>query len=354
MGSVSFGFIVSALLVGGAFGFTLQRGRFCMNTAFRDTIFIKDFTMFRAYLIALSVMIIGSNILNDMGIINLQAQTFYPFANILGGYIFGLGMVMAGGCGSGIVYRVGEGQLASWLAWLGFFLGIGMTTHGILQPVNGWLRGAWQLGPSQMTLYGLFGGGEVAKWIVIFVLCTIFFLITLKSKPFTPRKQKGFYWSVTGLLAGLVGVIAFWASEHWGSPGFARGLNFTTPTGELFFTLLTGHAKSPVFFPEYKLGIFTTTWAAIYMVGVPIGSYISAKILKEFIWKVAPARELLTVLAGSFMMGFGAVTGGGCNIGQALTGFSTLSVGSIVASIFIVFGNWTMVYFKFIKPMNEM
>jgi len=112
--------------------------------------------------------------------------------------------------------------------------------------------------------------------------------------------------------------------------------------------------KSPVFFPEYKLGIFTTTWAAIYMVGVPIGSYISAKILKEFIWKVAPARELLTVLAGSFMMGFGAVTGGGCNIGQALTGFSTLSVGSIVASIFIVFGNWTMVYFKFIKPMNEM
>jgi hypothetical protein len=353
MESVSFLFVVSALLIGGAFGFILQRGRFCMNTAFRDTIFIKDFTMFRAYLIALSVMIIGSNILNDAGLIHLQAQTFYPLANIIGGYMFGLGMVMAGGCGSGIVYRVGEGQLASWLAVLGFFLGIGATTHGMLHPVYDWLRGV-TVGQPQMTLYGLFGGGVIAKWIVIFVLCTIFFLFTLKSKPFALRKQKGFYWSVTGLLAGIVGVMAFWASEHWGSPGFARGLNFTTPTGELFFTLLTGHAKAPVFFPEYSIGSFSTTWAAIYIIAVPIGAFISAKMLKEFIWKVAPARELLTVLGGSLMMGFGAVVGGGCNIGQALTGFSTLSVGSIVASVFIVLGNWTMVYFKFIKPMNEM
>ncbi|MEJ2697282.1 MAG: YeeE/YedE family protein [Candidatus Sulfobium sp.] len=353
MESVSLGFIVSALLVGGAFGFILQRGRFCMNTAFRDTIFIKDFTMFRSYLIALSVMIIGSNILNDVGIIHLRAQSFFPLANIIGGFLFGLGMVMAGGCGSGIVYRVGEGQLASWFAVLGFFLGIGATTHGVLHPVYVLLRSV-KIGQSGMTLPGLIGGGEIIRWVVIFVLCTIFFLFTLKSKPFALRKQKGFYWSVTGILAGLVGVIAFWASEHWGSPGFARGLNFTTPTGELFFTLLTRDAQSPVFFPKYSIGPFLTTWAALYIVAVPVGSFISAKILKEFIWKVAPARELLTVLGGSLMMGFGAVTGGGCNIGQALTGFSTLSIGSIVASVFIILGNWTMVYFKFIKPMNEM
>jgi uncharacterized membrane protein YedE/YeeE len=349
---VSVGFIVSALVIGGLIGFILQRGRFCMNTAFRDTIFIKDLTMFRAYLIALVVMIIGSNILNDMGIIHLKAQTFYPLANIIGGYIFGLGIVLAGGCGSGIVYRVGEGQLASWLAVLGFFLGIGMTSQGILKPVNGLLRSV-KVGPSGMTLYGLIGDGPTIKWGVIIVLCVALFLFTLKSKPFSLRKQKGFYWSVTALLIGIMGVVTFWASEYWGSPGFARGLNFTTPTGELFFSLLTGDAKS-TFFPMYNLGAFKVTWAEFYIVGVPIGAAISAKILKEFSWKVAPASELLTVLGGSLMMGFGAVVCGGCNVGQALTGFTTLSVGSIVASVAIILGNWTMVYFKFIKPMSDL
>jgi len=96
--SVTVGFIISGLIVGGLIGFILQRGRFCMNSAFRDTIFIKDFTMFHAYLLALVVMLIGSQAANDLGIIHLKPQSFYPLANIIGGYIFGLGIVLAGGC----------------------------------------------------------------------------------------------------------------------------------------------------------------------------------------------------------------------------------------------------------------
>jgi len=192
------------------------------------------------------------------------------------------------------------------------------------------------------------------KWVVIAVLSVVLLFFTLPSKPFAIKKQKGFYWSVTGVLVGVMGVVAFWASEYWGSPGFARGLNFTTPTGELFFTVLTNDAKSR-FFPMYSLGNIQTTWAAVYIIGVPIGAAISAKILKEFIWKTPrDAKELLTVLGGSFIMGFGAVAAGGGNVGQALTGVATLSVASIIATIAIILGNWTMVYFKFIKPMNEM
>jgi uncharacterized membrane protein YedE/YeeE len=350
--SVSLMFIVSGLVVGGLIGLILQRGRFCMNTAFRDTIFVKDFTMFRAYLLALVIMIVGSNILNDLGVIHLKSQSFYPLANIIGGYIFGLGIVLAGGCGSGIVYRMGEGQLASWVAVLGFFLGIGATNNGMLNPVYNLLRSV-QVGPSSITVWQLFGDSVMVKWIVIAVFCAAVSIYVIKGNPFTFGKQKGFYWSVAAVLVGIMGIVTFWASEYWGSPGFARGLNFTTPTGELFFSILTGDAKSR-FFPMYNLGPFKVTWAAFYIIGVPVGSYISAKILKEFKWKVPPATELLTVLGGSVMMGFGAVCAGGCNVGQALTGFSTLSIGSIVATIAIIAGNWTMVYFKFIKPMEDM
>ncbi|MDH4231370.1 MAG: YeeE/YedE family protein [Nitrospirota bacterium] len=351
--SISLGFIISGLVVGALFGFILQRGRFCMNSAFRDTIFIKDFTVFRAYLIALVIMIVGANLLNDMGIIHLKAQSFYPLANIIGGYLFGLGMVLAGGCGSGIIYRVGEGQLASWFAVLGFFLGIGATTNGVLRPLYDALRSV-SVGEPSMTLPGLFSDDPMVKWAIIAVMSVVFLALTLPSKPFALTKSKGFYWSVTGVLVGVMGVVAFWASEFWGSPGFARGLNFTTPTGELFFTILTGDAKSR-FFPMYSIGNYQITWASVYIIGVPIGAAISAKILKEFIWKTPrDPKELLTVLGGSFLMGFGAVAGGGCNVGQALTGFASLSVASIVATVAIILGNWTMVYFKFIKPMSDM
>ncbi len=41
--------LLSGLLVGVLFGFVLQRGRYCMNSAFRDIIFVNDFTLFRSY-----------------------------------------------------------------------------------------------------------------------------------------------------------------------------------------------------------------------------------------------------------------------------------------------------------------
>ncbi|MBI5846579.1 MAG: YeeE/YedE family protein [Nitrospirae bacterium] len=351
---ITLGFVISGLLVGGLFGYILQKGRFCMNSAFRDTIFIKDFTLFHAYLVALVVMLVGSNLLHDMEIIHLKAQSFYPLANIVGGYIFGLGIVLAGGCGSGIVYRVGEGQLASWFAVFGFFLGIGSTTNGVLRPLYDLLRSV-KVGEGALTIHGFFGDSLAAKWIAIAVISAVCLFFASKSKPFTIRKSKGFYWSVTALLVGLAGVLTFWASEFFGSPGFARGLNFTTPTGELFFTFLTGDARSK-FFPMFAIGEnIKVTWAIFFIIGVPLGSFLSAKLLKEFIWKTPrDAKELLTVLGGSFIMGFGAACAGGCNVGQALTGASTLSIGSIAATIAIILGNWTMVYFKFIKPMQDM
>ncbi|RPI36353.1 MAG: YeeE/YedE family protein, partial [Nitrospiraceae bacterium] len=237
----------------------------------------------------------------------------------------------------------------------GFFLGIGATTNGVLKPVYDMLRSV-KIGEGAITLHGMVGGEEnpAIKWGIILVISVLCLFFASKSKPFAMRKSKGFYWSVTALLVGISGVATFWASEYWGSPGFARGMNFTTPTGEFFFTILTGDAHSK-FFPMYDLMGLKVTWAEFYYIGVPLGAYISAKILKEFIWKTPrDPRELLTVLGGSVMMGFGAATAGGCNIGQALTGAVTLSVGSIAATIAIILGNWTMVYYKFIKPMNEM
>jgi uncharacterized membrane protein YedE/YeeE len=96
------------------------------------------------------------------------------------------------------------------------------------------------------------------------------------------------------------------------------------------------------------------SWSAFYVLTVPIGAYISGKFLKEVKLKVPPADELFKVLLGGFTMGVGAQLGGGCNIGHSLTGVSTLAVSSWVANLFIILGNWTMVYFMLIRPMRDM
>jgi uncharacterized membrane protein YedE/YeeE len=264
-------------------------------------------------------------------------------------------MVLAEGCGSGIIYRTGEGLLSAWVAVFCFSVGIAATTDGILNPLLMFLKNeslSLSLsGRPNAALWELIGDGPAIKWAVIAVLSFILSFFVLHGKPFAAKKREGFSWPVTGVLVGVMGVVAFWASEFWGG-GFARGLSFTTPTGELFLTVLTGNAQSG-FFTMFDLGPFRTTWAAFYIVGVPLGSYVSAKALKKFKWRVPGARQLVTIMAGGIMMGIGAVLAGGCNVGQALTGFATLSVGSIVATVAIIAGNWTMVYFKFLKPMRD-
>ncbi|HWR72449.1 MAG TPA: YeeE/YedE family protein [Nitrospirota bacterium] len=355
-------FVVSGLLIGAAFGYVLQRGRFCVNSAFREVLF-QDYTMLRAYLLAVAVTMIGANLIEDMGWLGhveqgtfvagtLYRQAFVPWANIVGGYIFGMGIVLAGGCGSGILYRVGEGNLAYVFAVFGFFFGIAITKFGFLKPVYDALVNAqvvW-VGPAQDIVPTLDNVIGVNKWIVIAVVAVPILYFVLQGKPFEKAK-KGFSWSLAGFLAGLVAVAAFWGSEYF--TGRARGLSFTGPVREFFLAVFFGDSKAPEAESMTLLGI-TISWSALYVLAVPIGAYISGKFLKEVKMKVPPADELIKVLLGGFVMGVGAQIGGGCNIGHSLTGVSTLAVSSWVANLFIILGNWTMVYFLLIRPMKDL
>ncbi len=357
-------FVLSGLLIGLAFGFVLQRGRFCMNSAYREVLF-GDFTLLRAYLLAVVITTIGANLMEDLGWLRhvdetgalvagtLERQSFVPWANIIGGYIFGMGIVLAGGCGSGILYRVGEGNLAYAVAVFGFFFGIAVTKFGILKPL--YLRLVslqWPAEGPAPTLYSVLG---VNKWVMIAGISAVFLIFVFQGRPFR-KAGTGYPWPMTGLLVGVVATAAWWVSEYFG--GRARGLSFTGPVREFFLTVVFGNYlndPSAVVREESRtvLGV-TFSWSALYVLAVPIGAYISARLLSEFKLKSPPAGELLKGLFGGFIMGVGAEIGGGCNIGHGLTGVSTLALSSWVANAFIFLGNWTMSYFLFIRPMRRL
>jgi uncharacterized membrane protein YedE/YeeE len=357
--------VLTAVALGLALGFVLQRGRFCLNSAFRDIIFVKDLTFFRAYLLCVVVAVIGTNLLEDFGLfkafdqetgtyvqVELMRQSLVPVANIVGGFLFGMGIVLAGGCASGIVYRIGEGQVSTMTAIIGFFFGVVMTTEGMLSPVYRYLKSfkVEIAGKTNPALWDLFGSGPMVKWVTIGVFSVAVLAFVIKGKPSFGKNSKSLSWGLTGLLIGLLTVAAWWISSYFG--GVPRGLAITTPLREFFNAVLYKSSHSP--FPEFSfLGIFTGTWGVFFIFAVPLGAFLSAIALKEFKWKIPQAKEFLTVFFGSVLMGVGAVIAGGCNLGHGVTGFSTMAISSIVAISAIILGNWTMVYFKFIRPMND-
>jgi hypothetical protein len=289
-----------------------------MNSAFRDVIFVNDFTLFRAWMLALLIAIIGSNLIEDLGFMGadgLRRQAFAPVAAIVGGYIFGLGIVRAGGCGSGVLYKQGEGQFAAFVAALGFGVGLISTMHGPLKPVSTFLKsfkvsvGEGENAIGNPALWDI-TGGQSMKWIVIVVIAAIIIPVVLKGKPFAKGPKKGWSWSLGGFLLGLLVILAWWTSYYWG--GQARGLSFSGPTSDFLLFALLGNSQAP-FDPMFNIfGIGVATWSALYVIGVPIGAYISARGLGEF--KLTAPKdpgELVRVFTGGLIMGFGGAVAGG-------------------------------------------
>ncbi|AHC14363.1 YeeE/YedE family protein [Salinispira pacifica] len=327
--------IIAGLTLGTALGWVLQKGGFCMNTAFRSILFEKDRSLLRSWLIVLLINIPGVTLLSQIGVVTPSvAPVFWP-ALIIGGLIFGAGMVLAGGCASGTYYRAGRGMLGSWAALLFFLLGTEMMNGGILNPLQTALRRPRILGSlsgdgSAPTLFDLAGAETpAAQWLVVGVLLTALIIPLLRA----PRQNFviGWGWKKTGILVGVL-ALAVWAVS--GALGRNFGLSFTQPSWA-FMDVITDGDGSGVGLPLYIL------------LGVPLGSYISAWIEGETRLSLPPGSTLVRQSAGGLLMGSGAALGGGCNIGHGISGVSALSIGSALGVLSIMAGCWVATWFVF-------
>jgi uncharacterized membrane protein YedE/YeeE len=113
------------LLFGGAFGMLFQRSRFCLVRAFREPFLTGEAEHTRAAALALILSMIGFAILKAMDLKDATDWVFAGFwtGGLVGGLLFGLGMVLAGGCGAGSIWRAGEGHVKLWVAVVFFAVG---------------------------------------------------------------------------------------------------------------------------------------------------------------------------------------------------------------------------------------
>jgi uncharacterized membrane protein YedE/YeeE len=159
------------LLFGAAFGIILQRCRFCYVRAFRDPFMTGEAAIAKAIAVSIVLGALGVAVLKWNG---MKADTLYVipsfwWGSLVGGLIFGVGMVIAGGCGSGTLWRVGEGQLKLWAA-LFTFATVNSLTNTFLRS-TGWRQ---KLGKA-VFLPDIFGWG--GSLILIALVLWLWYLV---------------------------------------------------------------------------------------------------------------------------------------------------------------------------------
>jgi uncharacterized membrane protein YedE/YeeE len=336
--------IFTGLGVGIVFGFALQRGRFCMNSASRDVILLKDNTMLKAVGVALLVQLIGFAIMNLTGIAVIAPKPFWWGANLIGSFVFGIGMVLAGGCASGITYRTGEGMVGAMTAAVGLAISAYLTGVGFLKPIAASLQESTVIKTADganLTLANMLGVPYSVLAIGIAVVSVvIWWAVASKNKVAEPASKaslsdrifkRGWDWLPTGIVIGLIAIVAFPLSV-------AAGRNYPLGITDGWLGLVNS-----IFFGK-ELG-----WSAMLIVGIILGALIAALIAGEFKFRVPSVGTLVQTFIGGLLMGFGATCSGGCNIGHVLSGLPQLALGSILAAIAIVLGAWLTAYLMFMR-----
>lgn len=159
--------ILTGLVIGALLGIVMQRGRFCVTGMLRDIFLQKSWRTFAALLVVISVHAIGLTALTSAGVISPNYPSFAPLAVIVGGFMFGIGIILAGGCASGTWYRSGEGLVGSWVALAMYALSASAMKTGVLSGFNAGMK-SWDTGLT--TIPGALG---VSPWLFVVALAVI-------------------------------------------------------------------------------------------------------------------------------------------------------------------------------------
>ena len=330
MSDLPFMLFVSALSVGVVFGYVLQRGGFCLTRALSNAILMRDGTILRAYLVALLVAMVGVQIIEALGLVDIPLRPLRWLSNIVGGLLFGVGMILSGGCSGSTWYRVGEGAAGALVVLLGFAIGATTAGIGVLAPVRTMLQKP-VISPGDGGAVTLASVTGLSPWIVIAAL-VVLGGIWLRRGRREPEHGK-WPWPITGVAVGVMIAVGWWASAVGDRP---VGITFAANTGHLLTYPMVGYPNR-------------VTWSMLMALGVPVGAFIAAWTTETFNWKWPAPASLVKIFGGGLLMGAAALVAEGCNINQGLTNSATLAVGSLLTFASMCAGACLTVWFLFLR-----
>lgn len=376
------GFVIAFVM-----GLLVQKTHFCTMGAISDWVNMGHTGRFRAWGLAIGIALLGVVVLEMLGMVNLNS-TYPPYRNgqliwaenLLGGILFGIGMTIAGGCGNKCLVRIGGGNLKSVFV----FAVIGIAAYFMLNPFPGsdktlysilfypWLNPlAINMGTAQ-DLGTVLAGEENAVMVRLFIGLVIgLFLVWLAFKSRDFRSSPDFL--MGGIAVGLCVLAAWYVSSNvmvnvdgeaypltqyyaeWdmlaesdeGKPSVGAAL------GPQSFTFINPMGQAVGYFAN-GLESSLLTFGILAAFGVFMGALTWALLSRTFrIEWFASAGDFSNHVLGAVLMGIGGVLAMGCTVGQAITGISTLAIGSFIAFAGIVLGSAMTMKVQFYKMMYE-
>jgi uncharacterized membrane protein YedE/YeeE len=325
--------LLTGLGLGVVLGFAMQRGRFCVTGAFRDLWLTGSTRWLTAFLIVIAVQSVGVFALDAAGVITLDPQPFAWLATIIGAFIFGFAIVLAGGCATGTYYRAGEGLVGSWFALIFYAVFSAISKTGALSGPVAALRGVTV---EASTIHGVLG---ISPWVLVAVLVTGVGLLARhhlrRRSPLPlvslPARTTGIRhllfekkWGAftTALIIAPLAILAWPLS--WAT-GRESGLGITGPSSNIVNYLVRGDPQ-------------LIDWGVYLVIGILLGSFIAAKGSGEFRVRLPDVTTTIRSIFGGVLMGVGASLAGGCTIGNGMVDTATFGLQGWVSLVFMIIG----------------
>ncbi len=373
--------VLTAIPVGFLFGFFLKKGELCGASAISEVILMQDRSKAFGLWIAIVVSMVLFAAFDLMGVIKLSPKPFTYLNYIVGGVLFGTGIVLAGGCISGCLFKSASGNINSMSGLVGIPLGISIVEFGYLNGLQKYMSGfvikSEDGGP--VTISSITG---LPYWMLaaIFAVLTIIGIVISSKKNIKQSQIKQDDIGVVSRTirrpwkpwkAGIaIGILALFA--YLSSASVGRNYPLGVTHGVLHMQQLFTESNLAYVYkkPETKPAVLTQTsatgelsavekpvtppapapkkitlWLLLLVVSLMIGSWVSGRLSGtiEFI----PRHPSQTVVAffGGILLGAGAAFAGGCVIGNILSGWALMSVGNILFGVVTILSNWVVTYF---------
>ena len=316
---------VGGLVVGLLFGAAAQQSRFCLRAAAiefaRGTIGAKV----AVWLLTFSGAAFGTQALIAGGLLDVsQARQLATQGSLsgalIGGGLFGVGMVLARGCASRLLVLSATGNLRALLSGLLFAVTAQASYRGVLSPLREWLARLWTIeGGAARDIVALVGAAPDWKLMASLALFAAALMFAL-------RAALGARILVTAAATGLSVAGAWWFTYAVAQTSFdpvaLKGITFSGPSADMLMLVLSPPGR-PL---DFDIGLVP---------GVFLGAFLAAAVTGELAlvgFKDGPSMR--RYIAGAVLMGFGAMLAGGCAVGAGVTGgaiFATTAWATLAA-----------------------
>jgi uncharacterized membrane protein YedE/YeeE len=377
--------VLTAIPIGFLFGFFLQKGNLCGSSAFSEVVLFKDWSKVWGLWISIVIGMVAFAVLDLLGWVSLNPKPFIWANYIVGGILFGVGMVLAGGCVSGCLFKAGTGNINSMAALPAIAIGVALVEYGPLFPLHSYLKTLVLKSDGASVTLSSLSGLPFWTWALFFVILTIIGVyISERKTESKTEKANGLKlplirswkpWQA-GLMIGLLGFAAYLSSAASG-----RNYPLGVTHGVLHVQLLVtesnlnhvykvkaetkakakakvesadkadpltpeggAEAKKIAVVPKPK-GKKISWWLIALVISLVVGSWVSAKLSGEAKLYPKPPGQVITAFIGGLLVGTGAAIGTGCVIGNIISGWALMSLGTVLFGIVVILSNWVTTYF---------